>query len=82
MRPRIELITRRRCHLCEVAEDLLRRLCVEQDLSYERLDVDTDPNLTLYYTHRVPVLRIAGREVAELRFDETAVRARLRSLKP
>ncbi|HNN91293.1 MAG TPA: glutaredoxin family protein [Pseudomonadota bacterium] len=77
---RIELISRQRCHLCEEAEKLLAQLQSEQSFVYEVLDVDSDPSLHLYYTHRVPVLRIDGREVAELVFSVEKVRAQLRAL--
>lgn len=76
---RIELISRHRYHLCDQAQDLLERLRQEQPFDYDVLDVDSDPNLVLYYNHRVPVLRIDGREVAELVFSEDAVRQALRS---
>lgn len=78
--PRIELISRQRCHLCEEAEKLLRQLQTERPFAYEVLDVDSDPSLHLYYTHRVPVLRINGREVAELVFSAEHVRATLGAL--
>lgn len=77
---RIELISRQRCHLCEEAEKLLAQLQSEQSFTYQVLDVDSDPSLHLYYTHRVPVLRIDGREVAELVFSVEKVRALLRAL--
>jgi glutaredoxin len=77
---RIELISRQRCHLCEDAEKLLSQLQTEFPFSFDVLDVDSDPSLHLYYTHRVPVLRINGREVAELVFSIEKVRAQLRAL--
>lgn len=77
---RIELISRQRCHLCEDAEKLLAQLQTEFPFSFDVLDVDSDPSLHLYYTHRVPVLRINGREVAELVFSIEKVRAQLRAL--
>lgn len=77
---RIELISRQRCHLCEDAEKLLARLQTEFPFAFDVLDVDSDPSLHLYYTHRVPVLRINGREVAELVFSIEKVRAQLRAL--
>lgn len=76
--PQIELISRRRCHLCDEAQKLLESIRRDQPFQYQVLDVDSDPGLHLYYTHRVPVLRINGREVAELTFAEDAVREHLR----
>ncbi len=78
--PQIELISRRRCHLCDEAQKVLERIRSDQPFEYQVLDVDSDPSLQLYYTYRVPVLRINGREVAELTFAEDAVREHLRSV--
>lgn len=57
----VELITRGGCHLCEEALSLLRSLGVEPILR----DVDSDPELTVLYDFRVPVVRVDGRVVAE-----------------
>jgi glutaredoxin len=71
---RFLLYTRRGCHLCEQAEDLLA--CVGLDV--EVVDVERDPSAGARYGLRVPVLEAAGRVVLEGRFDAAAV-ARLRS---
>jgi glutaredoxin len=55
------LVTRAGCHLCQEAEELLRRGGVEADLR----DVDADPELFRLYDFRVPVLLADGRVVAE-----------------
>jgi hypothetical protein len=71
---RFLLYTRRGCHLCEQAEDVLA--CVGLDV--EIVDVDRDPAAGERFGLRVPVLEAAGRVVMEGRFDAAAV-ARLRS---
>lgn len=58
---RVELITRKGCHLCDEALELLRSLGVEPELR----DVDSDPDLFAEYDFRVPVVRVAGRVVGE-----------------
>ena len=65
----IVLYTRRGCHLCEAAEDLLAALLP----GVTRIDVADDARLEPIWGARVPVLVVAGRVVAEGRFDETAV---------
>jgi glutaredoxin len=57
----VELITRKGCHLCDEALELLRSLGVEPELR----DVDSDPGLFAEYDFRVPVVRVAGRVVGE-----------------
>ena len=66
---RIELVTRRGCHLCQEAEELLQRGGVEASL----LDVDADPELVRLYDFRVPVLLVDGRVAAEGRISSAAV---------
>ena len=71
---RFVLYTRRGCHLCEQAEDVLA--CAGLDA--EAIDVDLDPAAAARFGLRVPVLEAAGRVVMEGRFDLAGV-ARLRS---
>lgn len=77
MSRKVELISRRGCHLCDEMKAVLERICVERSLPFSTLDVDREPGLFLYYTHRVPVLLVDGKPVAELRWDEDAVRKKL-----
>lgn len=62
-------MTRQGCHLCQDAEDLLRRSGVEARLR----DVDSDPELYRLYDFRVPVLLADGRVVAEGVIDARAL---------
>lgn len=75
----IELISRRGCSICDKMKAMLVRLCEEQSQSFTELDVDRDPGLFLYYTHRVPVLMVNGKPVADLNWDEQSVRKILAS---
>jgi hypothetical protein len=65
------LYSRRGCHLCEVAEDMLGAAAVV-------IDVDADPATRERFGLRVPVLEVDGVVVAEGRIDESAL-ARLRA---
>jgi predicted thioredoxin/glutaredoxin len=58
---RVELITRKGCHLCDQALELLRSLGVEPEVR----DVDADAGLFAEFDFRVPVVRMAGRVVGE-----------------
>lgn len=59
------LYTRRGCHLCEAAEDLLA--CMGVDVL--TVDVDADAAARERYGLRVPVLEAGGRTLLEGRFD-------------
>jgi glutaredoxin len=58
---KVELITRRSCHLCDEALALLQSLGLEPEV----LDVDLDAALFAEYDFRVPVVRVEGRVVGE-----------------
>jgi glutaredoxin len=66
---KVELVTRRGCHLCQKAEALLARGGVEATL----LDVDADSELFRLYDFRVPVLLADGRVIAEGRIPPTVL---------
>lgn len=70
---RLQLVTRRGCHLCEDALALLRSLGRDP----EQLDVDADTALFDAYDWRVPVVLRNDRVVAEGRIDPAQLRAAL-----
>ncbi len=64
------------CHLCELAEDLLRDLQSQRaDLQFEKIDIADDDQLMEFYGVRIPVLKRL-RDGAELgwSFDDLALR--------
>ena len=62
---RFLLYTRRGCHLCEAAEDILAAMGVD----IVTVDVDGDAAARERFGLRVPVLEAGGRVVMEGRFD-------------
>jgi len=73
-RPQIVLYSRRGCHLCEQAEDMLSCLVPEAKV----VDVDAEPGCAALYGERVPVVEIDGVVALEGRFDEPQLRAAIR----
>lgn len=71
----ILLYTRRGCHLCEQAEDLL----LHRGASVRLVDVDDDSAALTLYGLRVPVLEVDGVVLLEGRFDDRLLEAALRS---
>jgi glutaredoxin len=57
----VVLVTRKGCHLCDDALQLLRELGVEPQLA----DVDADDRLFQLYDWRVPVVLVDGLPAAE-----------------
>jgi hypothetical protein len=62
--PRPTLYVREGCHLCEDASVLLDDMLGTD--GWDAVEIDTDDDLLVRYAHRIPVLVIDGREVADL----------------
>ncbi|HKV88033.1 MAG TPA: glutaredoxin family protein [Candidatus Dormibacteraeota bacterium] len=65
----LTLVTRRGCHLCDHALDLLRELGAEPEVA----DVDADERLLELYDWRVPVVLLDGRVIAEGKIEREAL---------
>ena len=75
--PRVLLIGRRGCHLCEEARDVVRRVTAEQGTSFAEVDVDTDDELRRAYSDQVPVVMVDGKQHDFWRVDEQRLRVAL-----
>ena len=73
----VTVVTRQGCHLFEVAEAEVERICVELAVPWETMDVDADPELRAEYGERVPVILIDGEEHGYWRVEEPRLRAAL-----
>ena len=69
------LVSRKGCHLCEEAEELLRA----HGLEYHWQNVDADEDLKKQYTFRVPVLMLDGKVLLEGKFTAERLEKKLRS---
>lgn len=68
--PRLTLITRTGCHLCEVAEEAIARVAATAGVGWTSVDVDSDPALQREYGDRVPVTLLDGKEHGFWRVEE------------
>lgn len=72
----LELFTRRGCHLCTAAEQILRQIAAEARVELILRDIDspeTDSLLRAHYDHAVPVVHVNGRQVAAGRVEREVV---------
>ncbi len=72
--PRLQLLTRQGCHLCDVAAETLARIASEAGEVPEAVDVDADPELQAEYGDRVPVVLLDGREHSHFTVDVVRLR--------
>jgi hypothetical protein len=75
--PRIILIGRGGCHLCDDARAVVATVAADTGEGWEERDVDADPAWVAEYGDRVPVLLLDGKEHAYWRVDESRLRAAL-----
>ncbi|HEX8497388.1 MAG TPA: glutaredoxin family protein [Actinomycetales bacterium] len=75
--PRITLLGRPGCHLCEAARDVVRRVSDDTGAGWVELNVDDDPELLATWSDQVPVTLVDGRQHDYWRVDETRLRAAL-----
>ena len=50
------LYSRQDCHLCDQAQALIERVIAGSDWQLEKVDIDSDPQLTELYRFTIPVL--------------------------
>ncbi len=75
---KVTVMSREGCHLCEVAEADVERICGELGVPWERADVDSDPEWRADYGDQVPVILVDGAEHGYWRVEEDRLRAALR----
>jgi glutaredoxin len=73
----VTVVSRNGCHLCEVAEAEVERICAELGVPWEVTDVDADPELRAEYGEYVPVILVDGEEHGYWRVEEARLRAAL-----
>ena len=81
MRPKLTVLSREYCHLCEELITALKRFQGRYDFDIEVVDVDADPRLEEKWGDKVPVLLDGDREICHYYLDHDAVDARLARMK-
>ena len=76
--PRVRVLTRPGCHLCEQAVEVVAQVCAEVGESYRTQDITTDPELLRRYTDEVPVTFVDGAQHDFWRVDPVRLRRALR----
>lgn len=75
--PRVVVLTREGCHLCDEAIAVVAAVCAETGDGWSTRDVDADPELRRRYTDEVPVTFVDGNQHDYWRVDPVRLRAAL-----
>ncbi len=75
--PRVRLLTRAGCHLCDDVRDVVREVCAELAVGWTEVDITTDPALLDTYWEQIPVTFVDGAQHDFWRVDGIRLRAAL-----
>jgi glutaredoxin len=75
--PRVVLLGRPGCHLCDDAREVIARVTAELGVQWQERSVDDDPELLRRYAEQIPVTFVDGRRHDFWRVDEARLRAAL-----
>lgn len=75
--PRVTLIAKPGCHLCDEARAVIRRVTADLGVGWHELSIEDDPALAEQYWEQVPVTMVDGRQHDYWRVDEARLRQAL-----
>jgi hypothetical protein len=80
----VVLYSRRGCHLCDEARDVIVSVRAREPFVFEEVDIETDDELLREYGVRIPVVTVDGEQRFEIAVDrgefEALVRVRSRPM--
>ncbi len=77
--PRVTLVGKPGCHLCEAARAVIDAVCAETGESYVERSILEDPDLADLYWEQIPVTLVDGVQHDFWRVDPVRLRAALSS---
>lgn len=79
--PRVTVLTRQGCHLCDQVLEVVRAVCADLAVGLSEVDIDVPGREALReeYTDQVPVTFVDGRRFDFWRIDEGRLRVALTS---
>jgi glutaredoxin len=75
--PRITLVSKPGCHLCDEARAVIERVAAEVGVDWVEQSIEDDPALREQYWEQIPVTFVDGRQHDYWRVDESRLRAAL-----
>jgi hypothetical protein len=75
--PRITLLAKPGCHLCDDARVVIERVAADLGVGWQEVDILTDPELQEQWWDQIPVTLVDGVQHDYWRVDEVRLRAAL-----
>ncbi len=76
-RPRVRLLSKPGCHLCDDARGIVASVCTELGETYDEVDITEDTELMTRYAEQIPVTLVDGVQHDYWRVDASRLRAAL-----
>lgn len=77
MTPRVRLVGKPGCHLCDEARTVIERVCGQVGVGWDEVSILDDPSLADLYWERIPVTLVDGAVVAVWHVDAEQLAAAL-----
>ncbi len=75
--PRITLLSKPGCHLCDDARAVVERVASDLGVDWEEVDITSDPDLQAKWWEQIPVTLVDGVQHDYWRVDEQRLRSAL-----
>jgi glutaredoxin len=75
--PRVRLLSKPGCHLCDDARAVIEAVCADLGETYEEIDITAEADLMRRYGEEIPVTFVDGRQHDFWRVDPARLRAAL-----
>jgi hypothetical protein len=82
VQPRVTLIGKPGCHLCEEARTIIAAVCQELGHEWAEVSIFDDPALAAQYADEIPVTLVDGQRHDYWRVDPVRLRAALSARPP
>ena len=80
--PRVTLVGKPDCHLCEAAREVVAAVCAETGDTFVERSILDDPELADLYWEQIPVILVDGTQHDFWRVDADRLRAALAAPRP
>ena len=79
---KVELYTKKGCHLCVVAREIILRVLKEIPFEFQEIDIESDEDLFEKFKEEIPVVFVNGERVFTYRVHERKLRRILKRHQP
>ncbi len=76
---KLQIYSKKECHLCDKAKEVLQRLAKEYSLAVQEIDIEQDSETFDRFRYEIPVIFLEGTRLFKYRIDEKKLRKAIES---